>query len=741
MKRVRLKLKGVVQGVGFRPFVHRLATGLSLRGFVLNNAEGVLIEIEGEEDKLYEFLRRLEEEKPRNARILKKEVEFLPPVGFRDFTIRKSEGGRKEALVLPDIATCEDCLREVMDPNDRRYRYPFTNCTNCGPRFTIIERLPYDRQNTTMKYFRMCEDCRREYEDPTSRRFHAQPNACPRCGPELYLCSPSGKPSQRGQKALELALELLREGKIVALKGIGGFHLLCDATNEDAISLLRRRKRRPHKPFAVMFPSPESALEFLELSEEELELLLSPERPIVLARSKGKLPELIAPGLSRVGAFLPYSPLHHILLSDFGKPVVATSANLSGEPIVKDNTEAMEKLSGLCDALVVHNRPIKRRCDDSVVKLVGGIPTPIRRSRGYAPLPVFLPKALKKRVLALGGMLKNTFALGEGDKVILSQHMGDIESAEALSVLEESVFDLMELFGFEPEVIACDLHPRYETTRLAKRLSRRLGIPLVGVQHHFAHALSCMAENALEGEVLAIVWDGTGYGTDGTLWGGEFLRVSLRSFERLYYFRPFPLLGGEKAIREPRRVALSLLLESFGKVIPEGWARGAFGERELSLLIRAHERRINAPLSSSVGRLLDGVSSLLGVLHEATYEGQAPMMLEELYERGERSSYPFYINGNQIDWRPAIRRLVSERDKRRGATLFINTLAEVCLEVARRAGLRDVCLSGGVMQNDPLVSRIRELLEGEGFRVYTHRVVPPNDGGISLGQAFFCGLL
>jgi len=649
--RLRVKLKGAVQGVGFRPFVYRLAQDLSLRGWVINNSSGVEIEVEGKVQLLEEFLLRLQTEKPPLAHIYSQEIEYLEEVGYEDFEIRESkEEGKKEVLILPDIATCQWCLKELFDPKDRRYMYPFINCTYCGPRFTIIERLPYDRPNTTMKAFPMCPQCKKEYEDPRNRRFHAQPVACPSCGPSLSLITKDGELLAEGEESIKATLQALKEGKIVAVKGIGGFHLMCDATREEPVRTLRERKRRKEKPFAVMFRDMEQLLLYAEPTELEKALLLSPERPIVLIRSKGGLAPSVAPGLKRIGAFLPYSPLHHIILHSLDFPVVATSGNLSDEPIVKDNQEAIERLSPLADLLLLHNRDIKRRCDDSVVKVIGGLPTPIRRSRGYTPMPIRLPFKLKRKVLALGGMLKNTFAIGFEDMVILSQHVGDIENIETLKSFEDMVFDLMSLYEFEPELLVCDLHPRYETTRWAKEFSQRKGIPLLQVQHHFAHVLSCMGERGIEGKVLGIAWDGTGYGEDGSLWGGEFLVCDYKGYERAFYFRPFRLIGGERAVKEPRRVALSLLFELY-REDATGMSLEpvrSFREEDLKNLYIAWSKGINSPYSSSVGRLFDAVASLIGLRQVVSYEGQGAMMLEDLYDPPCKGPLPLRL-GKKAD--------------------------------------------------------------------------------------------
>ncbi len=737
IKRLRIALRGAVQGVGFRPFVYNLAKDLGLKGFVINNSQGVLIEVEGNEDKLVSFLLRLHREKPVLAHIFSQEVEELNPTGYREFSIKKSSSeGHKEVFILPDVATCDECLKELFDPADRRYMYPFINCTNCGPRFTIIEKLPYDRPNTTMKVFAMCPDCKKEYENPKDRRFHAQPNACPLCGPHVSLYTREGKLVAEHEKAIEILIKALEEGKIVAVKGIGGFHLVCDATNESTVRELRHRKRRQEKPFAVMFRDLEQVLEYASPTELEKALLLSPERPIVLIKKKKELAPSVAPRLNRVGAFLPYSPLHHILMKKLDIPVIATSGNMSDEPIVKDNMEALDKLSAFVDYLLLHNRDIKRRCDDSVVKVIGGVPTPIRRSRGYAPLPVKLPVKLTKRVLAVGGMLKNTFALGFEDIAVLSQHVGDVENLSTLEAFEEAVLDLMELYDFDPQVVVCDLHPRYETARWAREFSERKGIPLIGVQHHYAHVLSCMAENGLSDEVLGIAWDGTGYGEDGTLWGGEFLLSGLESYKRVYHFRAFRLIGGEKAVKEPRRVALSILLELIGEEALELIMNRteAFKEEEIKPLYQAWKVGINSPLSSSVGRLFDAVSSLLNVKHRTSYEGQSAMILEELYDPDIRDSYPVSLKDGVVDWAELFLSLLEEKDRKIAVSRFINTLARAGLLVAEEVGIDRVCLSGGVMQNGPLVSKLKELLQSRGFKVFVHRKVPPNDGGLCLGQ-------
>jgi len=744
----RIKVFGSVQGVGFRPFVYRIASELFLKGFVLNSPQGVLIEVEGPKEVLDKFLIKLQKEKPPLAHIYSLELEVLPEKGYKTFEIRKSsEGGKKEVFVLPDIATCEECLKELFDPTNRRYRYPFINCTNCGPRFSIIERLPYDRKNTTMRKFKMCPDCEREYNDPSDRRFHAQPNACPVCGPWIELYTIGGKFIADREGALKKTVDLLREGKILAIKGLGGFHLACDATNERALKLLRERKRRGEKPFAVMFKDLDQIKEYAQISPFEEAVILSPETPIVLVKRKEgtDLGEAVAPYLKKVGVFLPYTPLHHLLLREFGKPLVMTSANLSDEPIVKDNDEAFKRLKGLADYILLHNRDIANRVDDSVVRVIGERRVFIRRSRGFAPMPIVLPFKLKRKVLAVGGHKKNVVAIAWDNKVVLSQHIGDLETVPTTRFFEEAINTLKRLYDFEEEVVVCDQHPRYYSTQWAKNYSREAGKPLIKIQHHHAHALSLMADASLkEGEeIFAITWDGTGYGTDGTVWGGEFLKASYNSFERVSYFKPFRLLGGEKAVKEPRRVALSILFDLYGddfSKFPQTVLK-AFRPKEVGFLYKAHQKGINAPLTSSAGRLFDAVASILGIKQILSYEGQSGAIMEDLYDPSVKDFYPFTFDGKTIDWKPLFEALIDDRSPLEvKVSRFINTLARIVKEVVQQKGENlKMGLTGGVFQNKPLTEKVIELLGRE--RVLIHQKVPPGDGGLALGQAVYGGLI
>jgi hydrogenase maturation protein HypF len=761
-ERLRVRIRGAVQGVGFRPFVYRLARELGLAGWVVNSSAGVVVEVEGEPAALEQFLLRVVRDRPPRAIVQGIESAYFEAAGFSSFEIRRSEGGEKTALVLPDIATCPDCLADLRDPGNRRYRYPFTNCTNCGPRFSIVLSLPYDRPNTTMGRFVMCEACRREYEDPGDRRFHAQPNACPVCGPRLELWDARGQQVAEGDQALRAAEARIAEGGIVALKGLGGFHLVVDARDDAAVRRLRLVKAREEKPFAVMAPGMAWIERVCEVGDRERRLVESPESPIVLleARKPGgaeALAPAIAPGNPYLGVMVPYTPLHHLLVGDLGFPVVATSGNRSDEPICTDEREAVDRLSGLADWFLVHDRPIARHVDDSVVRVAAGRELVIRRARGYAPLPVALAAA-GRPILGVGAHLKNAVALSVGENVFVSQHIGDLETVEAYGAFERVIAAFERMYEARPAVVGCDLHPDYLSTAYA----RRSGVPVVGVQHHLAHVLGCMAENEIGPPVLGVSWDGTGLGPDGTVWGGEFLAVRERSVVRVASLRPFPLPGGDRAVREPRRAAVALLREACGA---SAWsmtdlpAVRAFDQGDRRLVETMIERRVNTPLTSSVGRLFDAVASLSGVRHVVRYEGQAAMELEFALDgvsiddayplpveeaagsgtarRGGRPGLadpPAFV----VNWVPLVGALVA--DIRAGVPVgvisarFHNALAEAVVAVARRAGADRVALSGGCFQNRYLLERAIDRLRQSGFRPAWHQRIPPNDGGIALGQ-------
>ena len=742
-ERAKVTVLGAVQGVGFRPFVYRLATQLSLNGWVLNSPQGVFIEVEGSPHGLRTFLVRLQKERPPLAIVQSLEVSFLDAAGYEGFEIRFSEQtGQKTALILPDIAICPDCLREILDPTNRRYRYPFTNCTNCGPRFSIIEQLPYDRPNTSMKEFRMCPNCEREYHNPADRRFHAQPNACSECGPHLELWDGYGAVLAREDDALHKAAAFVGKGKILALKGIGGFQLIVDARRERSVADLRMRKRREGKPFAMMYPSLEQVKRDCLVSPLEERLLVSPESPIVLLarRSGGSVASVsVAPGSPCFGVMLPYTPLHYLLLQEFGFPVVATSGNLANEPICVDECEALQRLEGIADFFLVHNRPIVRHVDDSITRIVCGREMVLRRARGYAPLPVRVSASLPC-VLAVGPHLKNDVALSVGRDVFISQHIGDLESTAAVAAFRRTVADLPRLYDAHPEVVACDLHPDYLSTKYALELREQVQ----RVQHHWAHVLACITENELETPVLGASWDGTGYGTDGTIWGGEFLLTGDESFQRVASFRQFRLPGGELAVKEPRRTALGVLYEAWG----DSWLQdrdlapiAEFSEKQLALIKQVLIKGLNAPITSSAGRLFDAVASLIGLRQRVTFEGQAAMELESMIDCEVVDLYPFAVSDGLpriIDWAPIIREILI--DLRRGKSFgfisakFHNTLAEVIVEVAREIGQPKIVLTGGCFQNRYLLERSVLRLSQAGFRPYWHQRVPTNDGGIALGQ-------
>jgi len=794
--RARIVIRGAVQGVGFRPFVYRLATEMSLAGWVSNSSQGILIEAEGSQQQLEIFLLRIEKDKPLRSSIQSLEFSILDAVGFPGFEIRKSENaGKTTALVLPDIATCSDCLEEIFNPGNRRYLYPFTNCTNCGPRFTIIESLPYDRPNTSMKIFLMCEACRTEYENPADRRFHAQPNACPECGPSLELWDNRGKVLAGRHEALLQAAESLRNGKILALKGVGGFQLLVDARNHQAVLRVRERKHREEKPFALMYGSLRSIKPSCEVSDLEQRLLLSPECPIVLLQRRKhsddegptEISSAVAPGNPHLGVMLPYSPLHHILMRQLNIPLVATSGNVSDEPICTDEREALQRLGNIADLFLVHNRPIVRHVDDSVAWLLLGREQILRRARGYAPLPILIDN-LPDSILAVGAHLKNTVAItvpatstrlrsaedeveaagsfmghrsidvvprstaGAGEstfdppgQVFISQHIGDLETEEAFVAFRRVVADFRGLYGIKPELVACDLHPDYLSSQYAREYASAQGVTLVPIQHHYAHVASCMAENQLEAPVLGVSWDGTGLGLDDTIWGGEFLLVNESSFQRVSHFRCFRLPGGEAAIREPKRAALGLLYELFGDRLFE---RGKiapiqqFRQDELSVLRQMLEKEINSPRTTSVGRLFDAVASIVDLRHKVSFEGQAALELE--FARQETAGDECYhlAVGTEaplvIDWGPMIDEMLADLERGvpvgRIAAKFHNALVEVIVEIAHQIEEEKIVLTGGCFQNRYLLERVVQRLAAEGFRPYWHQRVPSGDGGIALGQ-------
>lgn len=742
-------LRGIVQGVGFRPFVYNLAVRLGLSGFVRNRSGEVWIEVEGSKESVNHFLDELRRQPPPLARIEQLEWTFRPANGETTFRIESSAGDwTGDVFVSPDVAPCADCLKELFDPTDRRYRYPFLNCTHCGPRLTIVVGVPYDRERTTMARFPLCAACRAEYDDPSNRRFHAQPTACPACGPRLQLVG--GSESEREGEPLASFAHSLLAGRIGALKGLGGYHLVCDARRDDVVTLLRHRKKRDEKPFAVMVRDAESAVALVEATPEELQLLRSPQRPIVLLRKRpgGVVAEAVAPGNPFLGVLLPYTPLHYLLMDAVEDvPLVMTSGNRSDEPIAHEDDDALQRLSELADLFLIHNRPIRVRCDDSVTRWVDDQELPLRRSRGYAPMPLSLPVSCPTPLLAVGGQLKGTFALGRGRHAILSHHLGDLDHATAYEAFVRDIALYERLFGVRPEVLAHDLHPDYSSTRYARARGEADGIRLEAVQHHHAHLASCMAEHGLTGPVLGVCFDGTGYGTDGAIWGGEWLVGDYRQWRRAAHLRYVGMPGGDRAIREPWRMALAHLADAGCRdlrALPEGPS-----PQERHIVSQMLERRFNAPPTSSMGRLFDAVAAVAGVRQRARYEGQAAVELEWLAASvGVDGGYPFEVVAEEenswiVETRPliqavadeALRGVESARIARRFHSTVVEMIAHVCDRLRQVTGLSEVVLSGGVFLNALLTHETTARLRDQEFRVYRHRLVPPNDGGLSLGQA------
>jgi hydrogenase maturation protein HypF len=750
MRNLRVHITGIVQGVGFRPFVYSLAARFDLKGWVRNTSAGVDIEVDGEQDILDAFVKALQDEAPSLSHIDELTASFGPANGFRSFDILHSEAiASAFQPISPDVSICDDCLRELFDPSDRRYLYPFINCTNCGPRFTIIQDIPYDRPKTTMAPFPMCPDCEREYTDPSNRRFHAQPVACPVCGPKVWLEFTYAIPQLSDNDAIIRTRTLLADGKIVAIKGLGGFHLACDATNAEAVSELRRRKLRVDKPFALMMPNLGTIEQHCYVSEAESKLLRSAARPIVLLkrRDSSSIVKEVAPGQDIIGVMLPYTPLHYLLFEkkqDFSEALVMTSGNLSEEPIATDNNEARERLASLADAFLMHNRDIHIRCDDSVVRVFEEEIYPIRRSRGYAPFPVKLPWGVPP-LLATGSELKNTFCITNKNYAFLSHHIGDMENYETLQSFEQGVEHFERLFRVQPEAIAYDLHPNYLATQYALQRAEHENLPAIGVQHHHAHIAACMAEHGLDGSspIIGLAFDGTGYGEDGAIWGGEFFVADYKSYQRPFHLAYFPLPGGDAAIKQPARTALALLW-SLGLEWDEHLAPvNEFSTQDRNLLRAQLEKKINSPMTSSMGRLFDATAALSGVRQRVNYEGQAAIEFESLADQAETESYPFALEQAQVGVRGVFESLVKDvlanvsisRISAKFHHGLANGIFVAVNQISRDTGIRAVMLSGGVWQNMTLLRRTLSLLRADGYQVYLHHQVPTNDGGLSLGQA------
>ncbi len=749
-KRLRLRFSGIVQGVGFRPFVYRLAVAHGLGGFVQNRLDGVFVEIEGNDKAIEAFVYRTAAELPPLAQISEIYTEDAEPIGESSFRIIPSEDeGRPDVLVSPDAATCRECLQELFDPDDRRFRYPFINCSNCGPRLTIVTNTPFERKNTSMADFTLCEKCRQEHQDPLSRRFHAEPNACPECGPEIWLADAKGSRLDCADP-LRKTIELLKEGKAVAVKGLGGFHLCADAANSEALGRLRKRKFREEKPFAIMMRDIERARAVAELTSDEEKLLGSAERPIVLVKKKAEstLSPFVAPGMADLGVMLPYTPVQHLLLREDFEALVMTSANQTGEPVCTSNSEALRRLKGIADYFLFHNRNIAVRCDDSVTMFAQGAQRVLRRSRGYVPKPLVLARQYPS-VLGLGAHLKTAVCILKGDFAFLSQYVGNMDTPETREFFHESIANLRRVTGCDPDIVACDMHPDYYTTWVSTQMERRV----VQVQHHHAHIASCMAENRITGDVIGLAMDWTGYGLDRRIWGGEFLVADEADFQRAGHIRYFPLPGGDASVKQPWRIAAALLMECFEddwkkmaeklKILPED-----IPYESVEAVVR---QKVQTVFTSSLGRVFDAVSCILGVRRQVSFEGQAAMELEACAGGSSSSKVlPYDILMDReiiLDFYPAIRRLAEERVRGMSvrdlsgafhATL-IQSFAKVAQEIRDATGLNRVVLSGGCFQNRLLLSGCVAELDLKGFDVYTHYLVPPNDSGLSLGQVLVAG--
>lgn len=740
----RAELTGVIQGVGFRPFVYQLAHRYDLKGFVENSSLGVTLEVEGKKHAIEAFLKALQSELPLLAHIDTIQSSEAPYMGYLDFQILQSKTQKnKGALISPDMAICDNCLHEMYDPTNRRYNYPFINCTDCGPRYSIIETVPYDRPNTSMRFFEMCKACHDEYMDPFDRRFHAQPISCHDCGPTLRLLDSDNTVVGEGQSAVALAVNAILKGRIIAVKGLGGFHLICDATNSEAVAELRKRKQRPLKPFAVMFPDMKMLRASAQVSSDEEALITSKEKPIVIVQKslKRSVADNVAPKIDRIGVFLPYTPLHHLLLKETNVPLVATSANRSDEPIIRNSAELIEKLGSVFDLVLDHDRDIVNANDDSVVQMAGDQKITLRMARGYAPKSIKLLFKSKKKILAVGANQKNSISLIFDDTLITSPHIGDLNSLEAMEYFERTVETFKRLYDFKPDVIVCDMHPEYETTKWAKQLqSNHPKLDMIQVQHHYAHLLAGMAEFQLDTKVLGFAFDGTGYGEDGSIWGGEVMIADNHRYERIATLENFSLLGGERAIKEPRRSALALLFKYYSLdeiaslQLP---LLKHFAQEEIVLLHKAWEQGINAPRTSSMGRLFDAVASLADIVQISSFEGESGLLMEQYADASITEMFPFDIEDGIITLKPMVCAMIETEDKRKIISIFFNTVTEMIFQMASIYPALPLLFSGGVFQNRVLVEKICRRSNEESRTCYFQNETAINDGGISLGQAWY----
>ena len=742
--RKRIIAKGIVQGVGFRPFVYMLAEKFSLKGFVFNDGEGVVIEIEGSQKNIELFYENFQINRPPLCRLDTLEFSDIAVQNSEKFEIIESKESQVATMLSADISMCDECRKEMFDKSNRRYLYPFINCTHCGPRYSIIRSLPYDRKNSAMRRFAMCPQCEAEYKDPTNRRYHAQPISCYECGPKLKIEHLLQKDKVDEIFFIETLCEHIKDAKTVALKGLGGFHLICDATNEEAVLNLRKQKYRPFKPFAIMFENIKAIERVCDITQEQRALILSKERPIVLVKKKSRsrsLAKLLAPNIDKLGVFLPYTPLHELLLKKLKKPIVATSANLSDEPIIRHQNELFAKLPLIVDISLTHDREILNACDDSVMSTVAGHNIMLRLARGFAPYSFTCKQKSRRKILALGANQKSTITLAFDGNIVLSPHIGDLSSLDAMEYFTRTVETFCGFYNFKPDTIVCDKHPKYETTLWAQKyIKEHTNVQLIQVQHHYAHTLACMAEYALQEEVLSFVFDGTGYGDSGMLWGGEVFLASPQNYSRVVHLEEFSLLGGERAVKEPRRVALSLLFESYdfdtikrmkNKLV------NSFTQEELQTFYLMHTRAINSPKSSSIGRLFDAVYALSGHLRTLAYEGESGMILEtEANKYASNDSYTFVINDGVVEYKKLLQEILQEKEKKYIAIKFINALAKMILAITQMYPDKKVLLSGGVFQNSVLLEKTIALFQKHNIKYFIQEKTPINDGGISLGQAY-----
>jgi hydrogenase maturation protein HypF len=726
IKCYEFEVEGVVQGVGFRPFVYSLALKYNLLGYVLNHSWGVRIVLEGDIKNIEKFEKALLKELPPLSRIDKLEKKSLHVENFKEFSIRKSENlTSKHSLVSPDFSMCEDCLKELRDKNNRRYNYFFINCTNCGPRYSIVKTVPYDRKNTSMKPFKMCKECQEEYENPTDRRYHAQPVSCIKCGPTLSLKDIHGNIIAKNEEAIEKLANFIKKGFIVALKGMGGFHLICDASSKDVVANLRKKKNRPSKPFAIMFKDIKEIEKYTFISKAEKQRVLSQDRPIVLLKQKKVLNPFIAPNIDRLGVFLPYTPIHVMLLDRLNFPIIATSANRSGEPIITNEKNLQDSLKSVVSYYLDYNREIVNSTDDSVLQVIRDKDLLMRASRGLTPASIRVNSNEKRKILALGAHQKNAISVYLNNQIILSPYIGDLDNLKSIELFEKCIESFKKFYDFEPDLIVCDKHPLYESTKWAKKQN----LPIVQIQHHYAHILACMFEYNLKEDVLGIAWDGTGYGDDGTIWGGEFLLCNEGGYKRVAYFEPFLLLGSDKSIKDIKRIALSIILDCNEDKIYDKFL-STFSEFELNLLKQMHKKELNSPKCSAVGRLFDMVAVICGVCDKVSYDGESGLLIESLYDNNIKDSYNFYLDGEVIRYKHTIKEMLKDENPTLIASKFINALVKVILNISSKYDLK-VILSGGVFQNRTLLEKI--LKNSNGKFIFSSKY-PINDGGVSIGQ-------